>query len=333
MESFACVGNETVGVAIARNLQEAGYELANDVAQADVVFTYCTSQTALEDVYLDEGGLIQAAHPGTILIDLSSTTPGFSRELNAVAVVNDLVPVEAPLIVINVACDDAFANRENLACFLAADEEGIQAGRELLEAALGSVQDTGGPGSAQLARAAYTLQTTAQIISAIEADALYRAFNLATGNDQMGRAGATTPAASQVLDAVLNSHFEGTYTVEMFMSELSAALTAADDVDLILPQAEACMHLLELLAIIGGSDKAPAALSLAYAEESACAEHGLDWSRAEEAYGGENTEYFDELDDIDECAGGHDHDHHNDFGSYPDYPGDYPGPYGAYSAN
>ena len=40
-----------------------------------------------------------------------------------------------------------------------------------------------------------------------------------------------------------------------------------------------------LLAVIGGADKAPATLALVYGEESACAEHGLDWTRAEQAYG------------------------------------------------
>ena len=123
-----------------------------------------------------------------------------------------------------------------------------------------------------------------------------------------------------MLAAVNTGRFDGMYTVEMFMAELSAALTAADDVDLILPQAEACLHLLELLAVIGGSDKAPAALALVYGEEKTCAEQGLDWTRAEQAYG-DVAEGFDDLDDD-----GHDHGH--DHGSFGDYPG-----YGAYSAN
>ncbi|MFR6335234.1 MAG: tetrahydrofolate dehydrogenase/cyclohydrolase catalytic domain-containing protein [Oscillospiraceae bacterium] len=84
--------------------------------------------------------------------------------------------------------------------------------------------------------------------------------------------------------------------------------------------AEACLHLLELLAVIGGSDKAPAALALVYGEEKTCAEQGLDWTRAEQAYG-DVAEGFDDLDDD-----GHDHGH--DHGSFGDYPG-----YGAYSAN
>ncbi|MEE0594843.1 MAG: NAD(P)-dependent oxidoreductase, partial [Eggerthella lenta] len=159
-------------------------------------------------------------------------------------------------------------------------------------------------------------------ISAVEADALYRAVRRSSASlDQATeRVGAATPVAEQVLAAVNTGRFDGMYTVEMFMAELSAALTAADDVDLILPQAEACLHLLELLAVIGGSDKAPAALALVYGEEKTCAEQGLDWTRAEQAYG-DVAEGFDDLDDD-----GHDHGH--DHGSFGDYPG-----YGAYSAN
>ena len=287
--SFVYSGNETVGAMVVSRLEAAGCTRTDDVAHAEAIITYCTSQTALEDAYFDEQGLVQAAGKGALLIDLSASTPSFARELNAVAVVSDLMSVEA---------------------------------RPVLEAIAGTVQETGGAGSAQLARAAYTLQTTAQVISAVEADALYRAVRRSSASlDQATeRVGAATPVAEQVLAAVNTGRFDGTYTVEMFMAELSAALTAADDVDLILPQAEACLHLLELLAVIGGSDKAPAALALVYGEEKTCAEQGLDWTRAEQAYG-DVAEGFDDLDDD-----GHDHGH--DHGSFGDYPG-----YGAYSAN
>ena len=286
--SFVYSGNETVGAMVVSRLEAAGCTRTDDVAHAEAIITYCTSQTALEDAYFDEQGLVQAAGKGALLIDLSASTPSFARELNAVAVVSDLMSVEAPLVVVDVARADAF----------------------------------GGAGSAQLARAAYTLQTTAQVISAVEADALYRAVRRSSASlDQATeRVGAATPVAEQVLAAVNTGRFDGMYTVEMFMAELSAALTAADDVDLILPQAEACLHLLELLAVIGGSDKAPAALALVYGEEKTCAEQGLDWTRAEQAYG-DVAEGFDDLDDD-----GHDHGH--DHGSFGDYPG-----YGAYSAN
>ena len=285
--SFVYSGNETVGAMVVSRLEAAGCTRTDDVAHAEAIITYCTSQTALEDAYFDEQGLVQAAGKGALLIDLSASTPSFARELNAVAVVSDLMSVEAPLVVVDVARADAFGDRDNLVCFVGGDEEAVAEARPVLEAIAGTVQETGGAGSAQLARAAYTLQTTAQVISAVEADALYRAVRRSSASlDQATeRVGAATPVAEQVLAAVNTGRFDGTYTVEMFMAELSAALTAADDVDLILPQAEACLHLLELLAVIGGSDKAPAALALVYGEEKTCAEQGLDWTRAEQAYG------------------------------------------------
>ena len=131
--------------------------------------------------------------------------------------------------------------------------------------------------------------------------------------------------------------FDGGYTVEMLMGELSAALMAADNMDLILPHAEASLHLLELLAVIGGADKSPAALALVYGEEAACAEQGLDWTRAEQAYG-EGIEGFDEEEGFeglggcgDGCDCDHGHDHGHDHGRDP-YQG-YPGPFGSFSAN
>ena len=121
------------------------------------------------------------------------------------------------------------------------------------------------------------------------------------------------------------------------MGELAAALTAADDADLIVPQAEACMHLLELLAVIGGSDKAPIALSLVYGEEKACADQGLDWTRAEHFYGEQEGQADGVLHD-------HGHAHDDDYdeaGDYDDYDGYagydndgvYHGGYGSYSPN
>ncbi len=324
-KTFAYSGNETVGAVVARRLTEAGYRKVGDVAEADVVVTYLTSQTALEDAYFDERGIVQMARPGSLLGGRSASTPSFARELNAVAVVSDLVSVEAPLVVVDMACADAFADKANLACLVGGDENAVQAALPVLDVLVGDVQDTGGPGSAQLARAAYTLQTTSQVISAVEADALYRAVrrSAASLGQSVERTGAATPVAEQVLAAVGAGAFAGTYTVEMFMAELSAALTAADDVDLILPQAEACLHLLELLAVIGGSDKAPAALSLVYGEEAACAKEGLDWTRAEQAYGDGYADHGDGC--------GHDHDHEFDYDDADDF-SDFSG-YPGYSAN
>lgn len=283
---YAFRGSERLIDAVADRLAEAGYAPVEDVAAAEVVLTFSTTQRELEDLYFGDGGFVQSLAPGTLLVDLSATTPGFARELNAVATVSDLVMVEAPLVVDDLARADSFA-RDNLSCFAAGEGDALNRAAPLLEALCGTVHEVGTPGAAQLTRAAFTMQVAAQVVAAVEADALYRAVRRSPAGSGLGdmRPGALSAAGAAVIEAVDAGRFEGAYTVEMLMAELSAALMAADDAELILPQAEAAIHLLELLAVIGGADKAPAALALVYGEESACAEQGLDWTRAEQAYG------------------------------------------------
>ena len=212
---FFFVGHETVGAHVARCLADLGWERADDVAQADVAFSYCTSSSALEDAYFDGEGLVKRARPGTLLVDLSPTSPSFARELSAVATVNDLRPIEAPLSVIDPSVPDAFESPANLMCFAAGEP---------------------------------------------------------------------------------------------------------DDVELILPQLESVMHLLEVIAVIGGAEKAPAALALMYREEADSAAHGLDWTRAEDLF----SDHDDHCHDHD-CDHDHGYDDDDGFGMY--------GGLGGYSAN
>lgn len=306
---YVYAGSQAFIEAVEVRLAEAGFQRVSHAAQADVVVTYCTSQTALEDAYFDADGFVQTARPGTLLVDLSASTPNFSRELNAVAVVSDLSYVEAPLAVNDMMRADAFADEANLCCCVAGEDADIARARGLLDALVGAVHVIGGVGTAQLARAAYALQTCAQVVAAIESDALFRAVK-ASALGGFGEAELyprmESSTARSVLDAISVGAFSGTYTVEMLMAELSAALMAADDAELILPQAEAAMHLLELLAVIGGAQKAPSALALVYGEEKDCAANGLDWTRAEHAFE-DDCGCFD-----DDCDCGCDHDHDGD---------------------
>ena len=80
-------GDENFHDDIAVRLANAGFERCADIEEASAIITFCTSQSALEDAYFDEGGFVQSAHPGAVLIDFSASTPGFARELGAVATV------------------------------------------------------------------------------------------------------------------------------------------------------------------------------------------------------------------------------------------------------
>ncbi|MDR2715723.1 MAG: hypothetical protein LBB46_03120 [Coriobacteriaceae bacterium] len=299
--TFIFAGNAAVGSAISPNLVKAGYTAAGGVPDADVILIYCETQGNLEDMLFDEDGLMQSAKKGAWLVVLNASTPDFARELSAIAIVNDLHSAEAPLVINDVTRADAFSDPANLSCFLAGEAEDCEDIEPLIGAIVGTVEVTGAPGSAQAARAAMTIQLAARLVACMEAEALCRVSSLSSASlfDFSLDQGFITEKASRLLEAVREERFEGAYTVQMCMAEVTAALMTADDADLILPGAEACMHLLELLALIGGGEMAPAALDLVYGDEALCAKHGLDWAQAEQTWSEEGR---DSLDDDKPCS-------------------------------
>lgn len=280
---YAFRGHEVIESVVDAKLEAAGYTRVEEIRNAEIVVTYFTNLSALETAYFDEGGIVEEAAPGTLVIEMSAETPTFARELFAIVDASKMMFAEAPLMVLDGCVDNAFAEKENLACFLAAEKDAVKDALPVLQTLVGAIHETTGCGSASMSRAAYTIQSMAEFTAAIEADALYRAVRMmpaGIGEAAMGNAGAISPAADAILRAVDESRFCGTYTVEMMMGELAAALTTAEEAEISLPQAESCLQLLEILAIIGGADNGPAVLTMAFRDQSEVEAIGLDWGRA-----------------------------------------------------
>lgn len=293
MPVFAYRGYAPLISAIEPRLIEAGFTREGEVELADLVITFCTNLTELEEMYFGEDGIVDRMKEDSCVVDLSACTPNLANEMNAVVTLSDLGMVCAPLMVKDQVSQDAF-ERANLSCFAAGEQRWLDEAWPLLEAIYGSIDRLGDVGLAQLARASNTLQKTSEIISAIESNSLLESSkrSISSLSTRGFTLDATSPEAFFVLQAIKEDRFDSAFTVEMLMGELSAAIMAADDNDMIIPQAEAAFHLLELLAVIGGSQKSPAALALVYGnvDEKECERYGLDWSRAEGLYGSSDTD-------------------------------------------
>lgn len=303
MPRYSYRGNPEFISAVEGRLEKAGFSSEGEVELADFVLTFCTSMTALEDLYFGDGGLVQLMKAGTVAIDFSACTPNFAKELSAVCTVHDIIMVEAPAVVKNKLAEEAFA-RGNMACYAGSEGDGVKAASDVLEVVFGDVQVLGDAGAAQLARAASTIQNTAEMVSALETLSLFKACSRSASSDIDVKKlvpSTTSPGAFFVLEAVKGQRYDGDYTVEMLLSEISAAMMTADDYELILPQTEAAFHLYELLAMLGGAEMSPAALFLAYEgkESDAEAAKRLDWNRVEGMYG--KDAMASELDDIDDA--------------------------------
>lgn len=317
MPSYCYLGNQHYINCVEKRLHDVGYKRVDAVENADCVITYFTSITALEDAYFGDDGLVEAMQAGTIAVDLSASTPNLSTEICSVATISDITMVCSPLCVKNKLAKDSFA-RVNTYTYAGSEDDGVEKASEILNLLFGDVRPVADAGAAQLARTARTIQNTSEMVSAIEALALFDSCSKSITSNVDVKAlepHATSPEAYFILEAVKERRFNGDYTVEMLLSEISAAMMTADDFEMILPQTEAAFHLYELLAIIGGSDMSPAALILVFEGDTSGAldedaavkkdkngktaeDYGLDWSRVEKLYGPSEL----------------DHDHHDHLG-------------------
>ncbi|MBE6464010.1 MAG: NAD(P)-dependent oxidoreductase [Eggerthellaceae bacterium] len=295
MATFYFAGNKSVGDYVRDRLEAADCFEVYDPGEASVCFTYFTSEADVETVYLDSDGLFQVAQQDALIVDLSSISPSFARELSALAQVSGIHFVEAPIALIDTTIADAFCSRDNVTCCVAGTDDAIRAAWPFLDVLFSQIHVCGSAGAAQLAHAAYAMQLAALLATSAEAYALFSvnageatgAFSDACAHEGCGCASsskcppALTKESETILRAMCEKRFMGGYTVEMLRGDLEAAIRAAEDAELTFPVLEACDHLLELLSVVGGSDLNPAAVALDYSSEEEAKPFGIDWERAE----------------------------------------------------
>ena len=123
METIGFIGLGTIGGAISRNLQRAGYplmvhdilpEAAQPLVEAGartgaspagvarhcrVIFTSLPGPREVEEVALGPAGLLQAVRDGAVYVDLSSSSPDLIRRIEGAFRLRGARVMDAPLIV------------------------------------------------------------------------------------------------------------------------------------------------------------------------------------------------------------------------------------------
>ncbi len=104
------------------------------------------------------------------MVDLSPSTVSFACELDAVACVNGHAAIDAPLVVSDMVCEEAFVSRDNLGIVAGCREDAdYKTVKPLLDAIAHRVMWMGHAGAGQKAKVALTLQRCATLVGAVEA--------------------------------------------------------------------------------------------------------------------------------------------------------------------
>jgi 2-hydroxymethylglutarate dehydrogenase len=125
-----------------------GASAQETVDASEVVLTSLPASPDVEAMYLDKGGLVERAKPGTILIDLSSVLPSTPRKIEPVARARGVHFLEAP-----VSGGVTGARAATLAIMVGGDAAALEKARPVLRAMGPNIFHVGSAGAGNTVKA------------------------------------------------------------------------------------------------------------------------------------------------------------------------------------
>ncbi len=258
-EKVGFVGLGAMGLPMARNLIEAGHELvlynrsrkkaeelaANGRAEvaetprgvaekSSITITMLPGPPEVEAVIAGEGGLLEGAEEGSLLVDMSTSSPRLARKLALAATERGVRTLDAP-----VSGADVGAKEGTLSIMVGGEETDFSRAKPLFEAMGQTVIHVGESGAGQ------TVKACNQIVVALIIEALAEALVLGS------KAGVQPEKIIEVLsgglagnkvmevksEKLLSHNFDPGGKVESHHKDLGIALEAAREFEVYLPAA------------------------------------------------------------------------------------------------
>jgi len=159
----------------------------------------------VRDVILGEDGVLAAATPGTLLIDMTTSEPSLAREIHAVALERGVEAIDAP-----VSGGDVGARNATLVIMAGGAPEAFERARPLFEVLGSTIVHQGGPGAGQHAKMVNQIAISSGMIGVCEA-LLYAqraGLDVATVLDTISGGAAGSWSLSNLAPRTLRGDFE-----------------------------------------------------------------------------------------------------------------------------
>jgi 2-hydroxy-3-oxopropionate reductase len=252
------VGLGIMGACMAGNLLEAGHELVvhnrtrtkaerlaqrgaraadspREVAEgSDVIITMLPGPPQVEEVVAGDGGLLEGAREGSLIIDMSTSSPILAQELARAARNKAVGMLDAP-----VSGGDVGARDGTLSIMVGGEENDFERARPLFRVMGETVVHVGGVGAGQVVKACNQI-VVALVIEAI-AEALVLGSKAGVDPDRVVEVLSGGLAPNKVLEVkgekFLSHEFAPGGKVEYHRKDLGIALEAGKEYEVMLPVA------------------------------------------------------------------------------------------------
>jgi 2-hydroxy-3-oxopropionate reductase len=268
MKKIGFIGLGIMGKPMSRNLLKAGYPLVvydivaaaveevvsagaekgispKDVAaKADVMITMLPNSPHVKEVVLGRNGIIEAARPGSILIDMSSIAPLVSREVAARLAEKKIRMLDAP-----VSGGEPKAIDGTLSIMVGGSKADFDEFFSLLKAMGASVVLCGEVGAGNVTKLANQIVVAANIAAVSEA--LVLAAKAGVNPELVFQAIRGGLAGSTVLDAkaplMMDRKFKPGFRINLHIKDLNNVLETAGGIDVPTPLTKQIMAMMQSL--------------------------------------------------------------------------------------
>ena len=266
------IGLGIMGKPMSKNLVKAGYQLAvndfnkeaveelkelgaevcstnKEVAEkCDVVITMLPNSPNVKEVVFGENGLIEGAHEGLALIDMSSISPLASREIAEKLSEKGVEMLDAP-----VSGGQPGAIAGTISVMVGGKQETFDKYYDVMKAMAGSVVRVGEIGAGNIAKLCN--QTIVAINIAAMSEALVLAQKAGVSPELVYNAIRGGLAGSAVLDQkalrVMDRKFEPGFRINLHIKDLNNVLETSHGVGVPLPLTSAVREMMEALKVDG----------------------------------------------------------------------------------
>ena len=266
------IGLGIMGKPMSKNLLKAGHELvvcdfnkdavaevvaagakegangAEIAKECDVIITMLPNSPHVRSVALGENGIVEGAHEGTVLIDMSSIDPVESKKIGAELAKKGIEMLDAP-----VSGGEPKAIDGTLSVMVGGKKELFDKYYDMLMVMAGSVVYVGEVGSGNVAKLANQIVVAVNI--AAVGEALSFAKKAGTDPELVYQAIRGGLAGSTVMDAkapmMLSRNFKPGFRIELHIKDLTNALNAAHAIAAPVPLTGQLMEMMQALKADG----------------------------------------------------------------------------------
>ena len=231
-------------------------------AAAEVTITMVGFPADVEEVYLAPGGVLDRAAPGSVLIDMTTSSPALARRIAVAAANRGCTALDAP-----VSGGDVGARNATLTIMVGGDADAFSAVEPLLRVMGSNVILQGGPGAGQHTKLANQVAIAGSMLATVESLAYARSAGLDPRRvlESIGAGSAASWSLTNLAPRILDGDFAPGFFVKHFVKDMRLALESAEELGRQLPGLRCAKRLYDMLVDEGGSELGTQALWLLYA--------------------------------------------------------------------